>query len=1298
MLTRFATPLSRIATMNHVRIIALATLLLSAFFINASATALDLSGSWTVRLDPDDVGVQQKWFEQIGGEPIQLPGSLTDARIGTPLDLKPELTKEVFHHLHPHTQYVGPAWYSREITLDQTWSGENAVLLLERVLWESTVWINGKRVGERNSLSTPHRHSVGEYLRPGKNTIVVRVDNRSQVNIGEIGHAYTNETQTIWNGVIGKIELSREADASITIKTNPLRVAVSAPGRLEVTAELLSGEQEHKLAWSTNVTKPGDVTVGLRKDRLRQWSEFTPNLYRITATLRNPRTDSVQRSTITTGFRSVRTDGRRLLVNDNPAFMRGTLECCIFPKTGYPPMQTGESTTYGWDKVFSTLKQYGLNHLRFHSWCPPEAAFASADRHGIYLQVELPNWTFKMGQLPETDQYLLAEGERILREYAHHPSFVFFSLGNELTGDYEHLDKMIGHLRSIAPHLLYTSTSYSFSQRGALPGPEDDFFISQKTKTGWVRGQGFLNQTKPTTDSDYAPGLECLDIPLITHEVGQYNVYPNLEELPKYDGNLRALNFEAIRADLTKKNRLDDAPKFTNGSGQLAAILYKEDIERALRTEGLSGIQLLDLHDFPGQSTATVGLLDAFWDSKGLLTPTEFRRFCSPIVPLSRMRKRVWRGQEHFSATIEVANFGEEPLANAAVDWIIRNTSGQTLANGSFDKVNIPLGNGNQIGNVDIDLASVSKPSELHLAVRVRPDHTDTNNAASQAYLNDWNFWVYPDGNAASTRDVVVIRQYGKRLFDSLADGKKVLFLPDRDEIREPLDGRFIPVFWSPLHFPNQPGSLGTVIDNDHPVFDQFPTASHTDWQWWELLATSTSVNADQLGPDFQPIMQFIDKYNRNSLPAILWETRVGEGSLMVCTLDLETDPQNRIAATQLKRSILGYLQSNRFAPRSEMTPVQIAKLFQSQPYRVRLENGTSHPDYPLSNLSDNDSKTIWHTDWRSVKNKYPYSIVFEFSQPMPVTGMNYVARQDSTRGKIDGYRVSVSEDGKRWSDVIEGKQPPSKIRFDETKPIQSIRFEALSEVSQAQNSAIAELAPVFADGTVGVDELGLIPSFNQDADEEPKPSDPFASLKKEMQIHWPKNRLIRFVFHGHSVPAGYGRAGEVSRYDSYPMQFHRKLCETYNYATIDLAITAIGGENAVRGNARFESDVLSLRPDVVFIDYSLNDRAVGLKKTEAAWRSMIEKCQAAGVPVVLLTPTPDSHENILDETTILARHAEQVRKLAREYDLPLIDSYAAFRKLVEGGENIDDYLSQPNHPNKAGNRVVAELIGPWFW
>ncbi|MGB7326824.1 MAG: SGNH/GDSL hydrolase family protein [Rubripirellula sp.] len=203
-----------------------------------------------------------------------------------------------------------------------------------------------------------------------------------------------------------------------------------------------------------------------------------------------------------------------------------------------------------------------------------------------------------------------------------------------------------------------------------------------------------------------------------------------------------------------------------------------------------------------------------------------------------------------------------------------------------------------------------------------------------------------------------------------------------------------------------------------------------------------------------------------------------------------------------------------------------------------------------------------------------------------------------------------------------------------------------------------------------------------------------FDELRGELGKKWPKNRTVRLVFHGHSVPAGYFRDGNVRTFDAYPSLLHRQLCEHFPTAVIDVCVTAIGGENSLRGAKRFKTDVLSMRPDLVFIDYSLNDRSAGLSESEQAWRSMIDEAQKAEVQVVLLTPTPDSHENILDQDTLLAQHAAQVRRISKDMDVPLIDSYAAFRARVEAGTDVNSLLSQPNHPNRAGHEVVAELLG----
>jgi hypothetical protein len=487
-----------------------------------------------------------------------------------------------------------------------------------------------------------------------------------------------------------------------------------------------------------------------------RWSEFIPVTHTVTATLGKGKTAT--QLTESFGLREFKAAGRGFTINGQRTFLRGTVQCAEFPQTGHPDL-TGAQ----WEKIFSTAKAYGLNHLRFHSWCPPQVAFEIADRLGFYLQVELPNWTFKMGKHPLVDAWLKTEAENIFREYGNHPSFVLFSLGNELDGDFNYLDACLAEYRQLEPQLLFTSTSFAFAPRGKSPGPQDDFFISQETKCGWVRGQGFLNNTKPNTVSDYSEGAACIPIPLVTHEVGQYVVYPNLAELPKYETTpLRATAWEAIKADLEKKNRAGEAARYTRESGKLAALLYKEDLERALRTKDLAGIQLLQLQDFPGQSTATVGLLDAFWDSKGLVTPEEFRRFCSPTVPLVRMPKMSFQNDETFQAAVEVAHFGAAPLTNAAVIWRISDEQ-QMIGEGKFTAPEIPLGNGIALGRITQSLVGVSRAAKLEVDVRI----------VGTTARNVWNIWVYPAQADESENNVAIFNAASEECFAALRAGKR---------------------------------------------------------------------------------------------------------------------------------------------------------------------------------------------------------------------------------------------------------------------------------------------------------------------------------------------------------------------------------------------------------------------------------------------------------------------------------------------------------------------------------------------
>ena len=884
---------------------------------------LDLSGRWVVKLDPESQGEKKHWHRGFSGTAIEMPGICTEAGLGQPFDVELDQGANAFLHLYQRRSYIGAAWYQRDFELPESFHNREALLKFERVLWKSKVWINGGLVGTDSSLSTAHQFSTGGLLRVGKNRIVVCVDNREQVPMGKLSHAYTEQTQTIWNGLLGSMQI--EAMPAIAVqymKVDPepgdgvINVAIDVNNRTYAPVSVVAkiafrrlGEDATESQVELELEIPAGrktVDVELPAENLKLWSEFSPNLYEVFCEL------GEQRVGITTGFRTLKVEQSKILINGQHSFMRGTLDCCIFPKTGYPPLDVD-----AWLKRFKVAKSYGLNHIRFHSWCPPEAAFTAADRLGLCLQIELPNWTAEMGQNEQVNQFLGEEGERIFRSYAHHPSFMFFSLGNELKGDFEFMDQLLSSFQSMAKHVLMTSTSFSFSNRGSEPGAHDQFFITQRTASGWVRGQGFFNQNQPETQSDFQSGVFSVSRPLISHEIGQYSIYPSLDEIEKYDGNLRSSALESIRADLGSKNRLADARLATENSGKLALTLYKEEIERAIRTPGQDGFQLLSLTDFSGQSTATVGILDAFWDSKGLIEPKEFRNFCSPTVPLLRIGKRCYRSSETLKARVEVGHFGQRPMKDT--DWqVIIKRQDETLFRENMNSVDVAIGNATEIGEFEFSLNQILHPCRLTVSV-----------VCSRSIIeNHWSVWIFPDADQP-IGDVKVFNNRSPEMLAVLKRGGSVLFLPERDSIRQPIDGRFVPVFWSPLHFPDQSPTHGTIIEKDHPVFHNFPTDSHTDWQWWELLAKSTSVDMSAVtSGQSPPIMRFIDKFNRNALPAILWEAKIGKGKLFVCTLDIETELHQKPVAKALRNSILAYMNGNAFDPAGELTESQLETLF----------------------------------------------------------------------------------------------------------------------------------------------------------------------------------------------------------------------------------------------------------------------------------------------------------------------------------------------------------------------------------
>lgn len=875
-----------------------------------------------------------KWNAVLNGFPestIVLPGTTDEAGLGRPDTLGPALQKPQLLHLTRRHSYEGPVSYSRTFDISPVMAGKPLELTLGRVLWRSTVSIDGKPVdGGGESLSTPHRFMLPPQSE-GRHTIGITVDNSEHYAVSNgMAHCYTDHTQVKWNGILGEISIAVVPEIDITAAD------IYPAGNLdEVSIELTidnntTSTQKVRLNWDiagiqgiddddrqrtgqwTVRLQPGRNTVERRVEMKGAsiWSEFDPALYGLTV--------SAGKDTIaeTFGMRTIESRDRRLLVNGRPAFMRGTLECCIFPLTGTPPMDGA-----AWEKEFETLTQWGLNHFRFHSWCPPEAAFEVADRMGVYLQVELPLWN-DVSTEPEsqpTKQFLLEEYKRIIKEYGNHPSFMLMTCGNELSGDIDWVNTLVDTMRTTDPRHLYAATSFCFDQgHGGHPEPNDQFMITQWTDDGWVRGQGIFDNESPSFDRDYSSAMSPATVPLISHEIGQYAVYPDLKEAGLYTGTLAPHNFEAVAAALQAKGGLHRAEDYLQASGRLAALLYKEDIERAMRTPGFSGYQLLGLQDFSGQGTALVGLVNAFWDSKGVVEPSWFRQFASPVVPLARFDRAVYTENQLFEARVQIADYLPEDLTDVKIHCSMTDGKGCLVTSDTIELQRLCAGL-TDAGTFRIEPGKLTGPDRLTLKVAVE--------TGDKRYANSWNVWVYPDNPDLEAQDVVLTRDANEALA-ALAMGNKVLFSPPYDSIAG-IESHFVPVFWSPVHFPNQAGGMGLFVHADHPALDLFPTDINTDWQWWHPLKRGRVIPGDSIA-GAKPIVEVVDNFANNRALGMLYEAKVGDGRLIISGFDFlnpKLAESDDAASRQLLASVLSYMRSERFDPDNVLEPSCVDKI-----------------------------------------------------------------------------------------------------------------------------------------------------------------------------------------------------------------------------------------------------------------------------------------------------------------------------------------------------------------------------------
>ena len=890
--------------------------LLSLMILSSFAQkTINLSGTWDFQLDRSGSSNASQKYD----DTIKLPGSmLTNGKGDLPsIDTKwtgslydssyyynPYMEK--YRHtgsikfpffLTPEHYYVGYAWYRHNAEIPRMWKKNRVILFLERPHIETTVFVNGKEVGHQMSLSVPHEYDITDYVKFGKNnSIAIKIYNGIEnVGVGQDSHSVTDQTQGNWNGIVGKIEL-RSQKSIFTVKTFP---------------DLTTGNVKVLV---------NDKEYNLKIDNPQPWSEFTPILYTRSIVYRG---DTIP---VTFGFRKIEVKERDIMLNGRPIYVRGTVENCNFPLTGYPP-----TDVESWKKIIQKCKDYGINTMRFHSYCPPEAAFIAADSLGFYLQPEGPSWPnhgVKLNHGQHIDQYLTEETKKICDYYGNHPSFVMMAAGNEPAGDWvTWCNNWVNTMKEYDNRHIYCGASVG----GGWAWDN----LSEYHVKGGARGLDWDHNAPQCTDDYFTQieyprnykGKEPNNSPIIAHEQGQWCAFPDFKERSLYTGPYKAKNFDIFEDLLNKNGMASQAEKFLYASGKLQVTAYKYEIERNLRTKDYSGFLLLGLNDYSGQGTALVGPLNVFWKEKGYVDSKQWKEFCGDIVPLAKFPKFVFQNTDTLNIPIEVYNASEGEIKDADIIYSIVD---KDMHNDIIAKYNatIKYGKNNEIRPISQQLNGIKTPSKLTLKVSVNGN------------TNEWDFWVYPAKvEMPKTKDIYITDTLDSKAIKILTNGGKVLITAG-GKIRYGNDVKqtYLPVFWNTSWFKMRPPhTTGAYIMNNHPIFKDFTTDSWQNINWWELVNKAQVMNLQEFPEEYQPIYQPIDTWHVSRKLGMIVEANVLKGKLLMTTFDINNNLNKRIVARQLRKSILEYMSSNEFKPEITLDIKVIRDLFEKEATKVNM-------------------------------------------------------------------------------------------------------------------------------------------------------------------------------------------------------------------------------------------------------------------------------------------------------------------------------------------------------------------------
>lgn len=877
---------------------------------------IDLSGQWQVKLDAE----KQETMPQAYPETMMLPGTTSAAGLGMPNPAKERGC------LTDAYRFEGAVWFMRTFTAGD-WTGEQTMLTLERTR-KTTVYLDGRPIGHQESLCTPHRYFLPP-VHAGEHTLVIRVDNTDYPTRG--GHLTSPDTQSNWNGITGEISLTvaHTLLTDLTVRPDLRRGCLRVHGHIigapdGVAGIVLPGQMEHLLPYRRGVLD-GECPL---KGNEAFWDEAHPEIHTISIDLDG----DVYETTF--GLRDVRTVGRRLLINGRETFLRGKVDNLLYPKTGYTPTDVAS-----WMTILGIAKEYGINHYRYHTACPPDAAFTAADLLGVYMAPELPFWGTvaeegEEGYDERERDFLFQEGFRILREYGHHPSFLWLSLGNELWGSKDVLNRMMRAYREADDTKLYSSGANNYQFVPDVLDEENVFVGVRLGRERLIRGsyamcdapQGIVQTTAPESVSNYdasivpetlgqsgeagkvqiqygtgvkevdAQSADALipDVPVISHEVGQYVFYPDFSEISRYTGPLKPRNIEAMRENLERAGLYGEHEAFFRQTGHLAVDCYKREIETLLRSREVSGFQLLDLQDYTGQGTALVGVLNAMMENKGLISAEEWREFCAGTVVLGEFASFTGMMGEDIRFDVQISECDPEKQHTC-----IRCT----LMDGERELYACDVAPGARHGRLT-DAVSVTFPAECYRdAMQERITRLTVALILADGTRNHYPIWLIPPVDIRITREG--IEKDGRMVAfvsaEEKADGAAIVVPSAEGQLPAEYCTDFwcYPMFRSISESMGKPvpvGTMGLSIDTASPLLKRFAQEDYTTPVWYAILQTA---HVQRLPADIHPAVQMIDNTERCARLGILYQQE-GVWHLTARLWEKPDDPTVRALAWSL--------------------------------------------------------------------------------------------------------------------------------------------------------------------------------------------------------------------------------------------------------------------------------------------------------------------------------------------------------------------------------------------------------------